>query len=232
MLVDALVFNGKTIGYISDKGIEWGGNDAEYLEVRAAQVRNVPVKTIKVKDATNELKFTLIELLPQNCADVMGGTVQGTKWLAPTTSVNLTGDFSIRTGTGQTIAMGNATLDGAIRGTIGGNEPLGINCTVKIDLPADGSEPFSIDLTTPFIKATPTALSFVKGGESKMLSIDASGAFTMGNVPAGFTATLKGGRITVTASANSTTSQRTGNLVFTLADNPSKTVTVTLTQAG
>ena len=79
MLLDAIYFNGKKIGNVSEDGIDWGGDAAEYIKLFAAQVRNAPVKKIKKKDATNLLKFTLIELVPQNCKDVMGGTVDGTK---------------------------------------------------------------------------------------------------------------------------------------------------------
>ncbi len=77
MLLDAAVFNNKKIGVISDEGIDWGGDAAEYIRLWGAQVRKAPVKKIKKKDGTNVLKFTLIELLAQNCADVMGGTVNG-----------------------------------------------------------------------------------------------------------------------------------------------------------
>ena len=66
MLLDAIYFNGKKIGNVSEDGIDWGGAAAEYIKLFAAQVRNAPVKKIKKKDATNLLKFTLIELVPQN----------------------------------------------------------------------------------------------------------------------------------------------------------------------
>ena len=52
MLLDAIYFNGKKIGNVSDDGIDWGGDAAEYIKLFAAQVRNAPVKKIKKKDAT------------------------------------------------------------------------------------------------------------------------------------------------------------------------------------
>ncbi len=113
MLLDALMFNDKKIGVISDEGIDWGGDSAEYIKLWGAQVRNAPVKKIKKKDGTNILKFTLIELLPQNCKDVMGGTVNGARWDAPADSVSLTGALKILAGTGQTIDIKNMTLDGS-----------------------------------------------------------------------------------------------------------------------
>ena len=33
MLLDALVFNNKKIGVISDDGIDWGGDSAEYIKL-------------------------------------------------------------------------------------------------------------------------------------------------------------------------------------------------------
>ena len=49
MLLDAIYFNGKKIGNVSDDGIDWGGDAAEYIKLFAAQVRNAPVKKIKKK---------------------------------------------------------------------------------------------------------------------------------------------------------------------------------------
>ena len=231
MLLDALMFNDKKIGVISDEGIDWGGDSAEYIKLWGAQVRNAPVKKIKKKDGTNILKFTLIELLPQNCKDVMGGTVNGARWDAPADSVSLTGALKILAGTGQTIDIKNMTLDGLVRGKIGGDSALGIECELEMLKPADGGSPFAMYPTEPFISAAPLQLSFAKTGESQAVEINASGPFTAGVLPAGFSMEIVNGRITVTASAN-TGAARNGSVEFTLASDPEKKVTVTLTQAG
>lgn len=231
MLLDALMFNDKKIGVISDEGIDWGGDSAEYIKLWGAQVRNAPVKKIKKKGGTNILKFTLIELLPQNCKDVMGGTVNGARWDAPADSVSLTGALKILAGTGQTIDIKNITLDGLVRGKIGGDSALGIECELEMLKPADGGSPFAMYPTEPFISAAPLQLSFAKTGESKVVEINASGPFTAGVLPAGFSMEIVNGRITVTASAN-TGAARNGSVEFTLASDPGKKVTVTLTQAG
>ena len=196
MLLDAIYFNGKKIGNVSDDGIDWGGDAAEYIKLFAAQVRNAPVKKIKKKDATNLLKFTLIELVPQNCKDVMGGTVNGTKWEAPSESVS---------------------LEGALK--------------MEMLNPLDGGSPFSFDDTVPFISVTPTSLSFAKGGESKTVDIEASGAFSVGKVPTGFNLEVVNGRITITADAN-TGAARNGSVEFILAADNTKKVTLTLNQAA
>ena len=96
---------------------------------------------------------------------------------------------------------------------------------------ADGGSPFAMYPTVPFITAVPTQLSFSKAGESKVVEIDASGPFTAGVLPAGFSMEIVNGRITVTASAN-TGAARNGSVEFTLASDPAKKVTVTLSQAG
>lgn len=230
MLLDSLVFDGKKIGNISDQGIDWGGDPAEYIRLFVAQVRNAPAKKIKKKDSTNVLKFTLVELLPQNCADVMGGTVTSGRWDAPADSVSLEGSVKILAGTGQTIEIKKMTLDGAVRGTLGGDTPLGIECEMEMVKTGSGS-PFSIYPTTPFISGDVTELSFSKEGESKIVNIDASGPFSVGAVPAGFSVDVIGGRITVTAQAN-TGASRGGTVDFILAANPNEKVSVALSQAG
>lgn len=231
MLLDAIYFDGKKIGNVSEDGIDWGGDAAEYIKLFAAQVRNAPVKKIKKKDATNLLKFTLIELVPQNCKDVMGGEVNGTKWEAPSESVSLEGSLKILCGTGQTVEVKRMTLDGAVRGKIGGDDPLGIECEMEMMKPLDGSSPFSFDDTVPFISVTPTSLSFVKGGEKKTVDIEASGAFSVGKVPAGFSLEVVNGRITITADAN-TGAVRNGTVEFTLAADNTQKATLTLSQAA
>ena len=74
-------------------------------------------------------------------------------------------------------------------------------------------------------------LSFEKGGGSKTVDIEASGAFSAGKAPAGFTLEVVNGRITVTASSNSGAA-RNGTVEFTLASDASKKATLTLNQAA
>ena len=97
--------------------------------------------------------------------------------------------------------------------------------------PLDGSSPFSFDDTAPFISVTPTSLSFVKGGEKKTVDIEASGAFSVGKVPAGFSLEVVNGRITITADAN-TGAVRNGTVEFTLAADNTQKATLTLSQAA
>lgn len=232
MLLDSISFNGKQLGNIAEEGIDWGGDAAEYLKLFAAQVRTGPVKKLLKKGATNILKFNLIELLPENCQTVMGGEVAGDAWKAPGESINLEGPVSVVCGTGQTIDIPKVNLSGAVRGKLGGDEALHIECELEILQPSDGSSPFSIQPTKPHISADPMNLSFIKGGETKVLNIKASGPFSVGQAPSGFSVEVSGGQIKVTATPNTGSSPRTGNLVFTLKSDTSKSVTVSLSQAG
>lgn len=232
MLLDQLIFNGVKIGNISADGIDWGGEKAEYIKLFAAQQRNGPVKKIRKKGATNILSFKLIELLPDNCKAVMGGTVSGKGWKAPSDSVTLEGPVVIKSGTGQTIKVAKMSLDGAVRGKLGGDEALGIDCELEMLQPSDGGSPFEIGETVPAIDANPKSLDFVKGGEMKVVNIDASGPFSISEAPTGFSVRADGGKISVTATPNGTTSPRNGKLIFTLKDHTEKSVTVSLTQSG
>lgn len=56
MLLDAIYFDGKKIGNVSEDGIDWGGDAAEYIKLFAAQVRNAPVKKIKKKGCHQPVK--------------------------------------------------------------------------------------------------------------------------------------------------------------------------------
>ena len=133
------------------------------------------------------------------------------------------------TGAGQirNLRYGN----GVVRGKIGGDDPLGIECEMEMLNPLDGGSPFSFDDTVPFISITPTSLSFAKGGESKTVDIEASGAFSVGKVPAGFSLEIVNGRITITADAN-TGAARNGSVEFILAADNTKKATLTLSQAA
>lgn len=232
MLLDAVYFNGVKLGNIAEDGVEWGGDAAEYIKLYAAQVRTGPVKKIRKKGASNLLKFNLIELLPNNCKQVMGGTVEGNSWEAASDNVMLEGAVKILSGTGQTILVPKASLDGVLRGKLGGDEPLHIECELEVLEPGNGQGQFKIIPTEPFIKADPKSLNFLKAGESKTVNLSASGPFSMSEVPAGFSVDTTGGKVIVTATTNSTSSVRSGTLKFTLKDETSKSVTINLSQAG
>lgn len=233
MLLDAVYFRGRRIGNISEEGLDWGGEDAQTTELWAAQIRTNPVLDIETRAATNEITGKMIEMVPQNCVDLMGGTVNGEEWIMPASSMRLEGDVRILTGTGKTINLKRASLRAAsIRGGLGGENVLGIEFGLKVLTPLDGSSPGSILPTEPFIEAEPASLSFPKAGGSKTVDIEASGPFSVGAVPTGFSVEIVNGRVTVTATENSTSSQRTGKLEFILEADTEKKASVNLTQAA
>ena len=45
--LEALIFNGKELGLISNDGLNWGGDDPSTNKVWAAQKRSAPVKEIE-----------------------------------------------------------------------------------------------------------------------------------------------------------------------------------------
>ena len=128
--------------------MEWSGDEPEYIKVSAAQTRSVVKKVLK-KAGTNVMKFRMIELKVANLIAVMGGEADETtasKWLAPNTPVNLEGALEIETVTGQVISAAKASLSGSIRGTIGGDDPLSVECEIEV-LNDGKTSPFSFDNT-------------------------------------------------------------------------------------
>lgn len=234
-LLDAVYFAGFRMGNLSEEGLTWGGEDSQKFSLFAAQVRSNPVKEIQTRAATNEITGKMIELLPANCVALMGGTEnkETGAWEAPANMGILEGSMKILAGTGQTVDIKRVALSTAyIRGGLGGDQTLGIQFAMQILAPLDGSAPYSIYPTTPFIEASPTSLTFAKDGGSQGVEIEASGPFSIGKVPDGFTVEVINGRVTVTALANDTGSQRTGELTFVLQADTEKTVKVTLTQSA
>lgn len=230
MLLDAVYFSSKRFGNISEEGLTWEGEDAQITELWAAQSRSAAVKEIMTKNATDQITGKLIELVPENCVSLMGGKVTDDKWEAPANSVILEGPLKILCGTGQTIDIKRASLRSVIRGGLGGENTLGIQFTLKVLTPKDGSSPLSIYPTDPFIKANPTSLTFEVAGGSKTLDIEASGPFSVGAVPDGFSVQIVNGRVTVTAQNNASGQERSGQLEFILEADPEKKATVSLSQ--
>lgn len=232
MLLDALFIGSKKVGYIAEEGIDWGGDDAQFIELNAAQVRTAPVKKIPKKAATNVLTFTLIELLPDNCVMVMGGSVDGDKWKAPSNVVIKEDAVKILTGTGQTIEIPKASITSALRGSLGGDTALGLDVRLEVLDNPENDYPFSIAPTVPFITSEVSSLSFIAAGEKKTIDISASGAFAVSGVlPEGFTVSVVSGKVAITATENSGMSERSGDIVFALADDPTKKITISVTQA-
>lgn len=233
MLLDAMYFGGIRLGNISEDGISWAGDDAQTIELWAAQVRSNPVKEVQTRAATNEITGKMIECVARNLKTLLGGTVDGEKWAAPADSMILEGPLKILTGTGSTIDINRATLKASnLRGGLGGENTLGVEFGFKMLAPLSGGSPFAIYPTEPFISAEVTELSFPAEGGSIPVDIEASGRFSVGAMPGGFSVEIQNGRVTIVASANETAVQRTGSIDFILEENTDKKVSFSLTQAA
>jgi len=140
-----LVFNDTTIGYIEKDSFDWGGKDAESVDVNAEQVPGQPVLVLMQKNGTVEPTFNLIQLDAENIAAVMGGTLKDGKWSAPTGLVQVSGKVKIITASNHTIEAPNAILASNFTGKLALSEVTKIKVTLKIQQPTDGSSPLTID---------------------------------------------------------------------------------------
>lgn len=80
------------------------------------------------------------------------------------------------------------------------------------------------------IIANPTALVFTAAGESKEVVVTASGDYTVGAAPTGFTMNKTATGLTVTAAANEGEAARSGSIEVVLAEAPAKKAVITLNQ--
>lgn len=143
--LDLFKFGGKELGYISEDGLEWGGDKPEKVKINAAQVKGGPVKVITKGNGTNVITFKLIQLLGQNCKDVMGGEVDDKGTYTPPLRVeDLEGAADIKCDSGHTIRIFRGNLSTKISGKISGGEVLGIDCEFEVLQPADGSAAYKI----------------------------------------------------------------------------------------
>ncbi len=141
---------GAEVGLISEEGVDWGGEKPQFVEVVAAQTRSVVKKVLK-KAGTNVMSFKLIELKVANLMQLLGGSADsGTpeKWLAPLTPVLIEGALKLTTVTGQVVEAAKVSLSGEVRGTIGGDDPLYVECEMTV-LNDGETSPFSITNLKP-----------------------------------------------------------------------------------
>jgi len=134
-----------TLGYIEKDSFDWGGKDAETVDVNAEQVPGQPVLVLLQKNGTVEPTFNLIQLDAANLAAVMGGSVTDGKWSAPTGLVQISGKVKITTASGHTIEIPNALLASNFTGKLALSEVTKVKVTLKVQQPSDGTSPLLID---------------------------------------------------------------------------------------
>lgn len=231
MLLDELIIGGKTIGNISEEGIDWGGDKPTFNKLVAAQKRNGAVKKVLANPGTNLLTFQMIQMVAQNIADLAGGTVVGEVWNAPANAVTLGGAVSIKTGTGQTILIKNSSTSAVVRGKLGNTGNLYLDTEVEFMAPSDGSSPYSINPTAAAVTVDSETLSFPATGGSKVVRVSASGVISLSAAPAGFTLAQDGNFLVITA-ANNTGAAKNGSITLTLVSDGTKKATISLSQAA
>lgn len=148
--LDEFKFNGKSWGFIEEDSFDWGGQEGEVTEIRAAQKKGYPVKIIPKSNGTIKPAFDLIQLSYENLAATMGGTVKktgenATGWTAPSKLVQVTGEAVIDTDSGQRITIPNCMVSAYIGGNLNLTSVSKIKCKLSIAEPADGSAPFTIE---------------------------------------------------------------------------------------
>lgn len=148
--LDEFKFNGKSWGFIEEDSFDWGGQEGEVTEIRAAQKKGYPVKIIPKSNGTIKPALDLIQLSYENLAATMGGTVKktgenATGWTAPSKLVQVTGEAVIDTDSGQRITIPNCMVSAYIGGNLNLTSVSKIKCKLSIAEPADGSAPFTIE---------------------------------------------------------------------------------------
>lgn len=138
-------FGGKTLGYIEKDSFDWGGQEADTIDVNAEQVSGQPVKTIIQSNGKVEPTFNLIQLDADNLVATLGGTATDGKWSAPTELAQPEGAAKITTFSGHVIEIPSAVCAANLEGKLALSEVAKIKVTLKVQQPSDGSSPLTID---------------------------------------------------------------------------------------
>ena len=117
------------------------------------------LEAVDIRDNTfylycpNDFKKRYIEsLFFKNIKAVLGGTLVGpedapTGWKAPTELVNLSGPWTIKFVSGQTMSIPNGTILANLGGKLTLTEVSKLECQLKVNKPEDGSSPYEINDT-------------------------------------------------------------------------------------
>lgn len=144
-----VLFGSKAIGYIEKGSWDWGGSKPESTDIEAEQVPDAPVLTLANKNGTIAPTFNIIQLDYENVQAVLGGTLVGTEgsytgWKAPTDLVQISGSWTIKFVSGQTMSIPNGTILSNLGGKLTLTEVSKLECELRVNKPDDGSAPYSI----------------------------------------------------------------------------------------
>lgn len=152
--IAVVTFGAATIGWIEKGSWDWGGTKPESVDVEAEQVPDAPVLTLLQKNGIISPTFNLIQLDYKNIQAVLGGELVGeadspTGWKAPKELVQLSGKWTVRFVSGQTMTIPNGTILANLGGKLTLTEVSKIECQLKVNKPEDGSAPYEINDTSP-----------------------------------------------------------------------------------
>jgi hypothetical protein len=143
--LDEFYFNGIMLGYISEEGLQPGGEESTTTSIRAAQAKNAVVKNILTTPGVDRFTFTLIELKLANIVPVFGGTVADGVYTAPRTKAAIEGRGFIKCFSGHKIDIPKGMLTSNLAGSISLAGVLSIACKMDVSVPDDEDKgPFSI----------------------------------------------------------------------------------------
>ena len=137
--VSDLLYNGVKMGLISEDGMQPGGDSPTKNRIYSAQKRNAPFAVIMASPGSKMWSFTLIELLPKNLVQVMGGKEESDgSYTPPTEDKAVNGVVDIKTTTGHTIRIYNGNLIANFANGLNYSNVLGIACELEMQEVANG----------------------------------------------------------------------------------------------
>ena len=137
--VSDLIFNGVKMGLISEDGMQPGGDSPTKNRIYSAQKRNAPFAVIMASPGSKMWSFTLIELLPKNLVQVMGGKEETDgSYTPPTEDKAVNGVVDIKTTTGHTIRIYNGNLIANFANGLNYSNVFGIACELEMQEVANG----------------------------------------------------------------------------------------------
>lgn len=137
--VSDLLYNGVKMGLISEDGMQPGGDSPTKNRIYSAQKRNAPFAVIMASPGSKMWSFTLIELLPKNLVQVMGGKEETDgSYTPPTEDKAVNGVVDIKTTTGHTIRIYNGNLIANFANGLNYSNVLGIACELEMQEVANG----------------------------------------------------------------------------------------------
>jgi len=144
--LDQFIFNGSEFGYISEEGLQPGGDQPQMTDIRAAQLQNAIVKTLLTTPGNIQFTFALVQTGSKGFKDSFGGTVDPATgvYSAPAKIAAMEGPATIKCFSGHTIVIPKASLTANLAGAINITDVLRISCTIKVLTPDDGGSPFQI----------------------------------------------------------------------------------------